>query len=73
MAVFAKKYGVHRLVHFELFADMASAIEREKVTKKWRRAWKLDSRPSAPSEWPKGNVAEDPSMVRRSAKPRARH
>ena len=33
---------MHRLVHFELFADMASAIEREKVIKKWRRAWKLE-------------------------------
>ena len=29
---------MHRLVHFELFADMASAIERDKVIKKWRRA-----------------------------------
>ena len=33
---------MHRLVHFELFAEMASAIEREKVIKKWRRAWKLE-------------------------------
>ena len=33
---------MHRLVHFELFADMASAIERDKVIKKWRRAWKLE-------------------------------
>lgn len=38
---FSKKYGVHHLVHFELFDDMATAITREKRIKKWRRAWKL--------------------------------
>jgi putative endonuclease len=39
---FASKYGVHRLVHAEAFADINEAIAREKAVKKWRRAWKLE-------------------------------
>ena len=39
---FTKQYRVHRLVYFERFADMPSAIAREKAIKKWRRAWKLE-------------------------------
>ena len=38
---FTKKYGVHRLVYYELFVDMYNAITREKRLKKWRRAWKI--------------------------------
>jgi putative endonuclease len=38
---FTSEYGVHRLVHFEMFADMDSAITREKQLKAWRRAWKI--------------------------------
>jgi putative endonuclease len=38
---FTEKYGVHRLVYFELLDDMNSAITREKQIKKWKRAWKL--------------------------------
>jgi len=39
---FTKRYGVHRLVYYELHADMMSAITREKQLKKWNRAWKLE-------------------------------
>ena len=39
---FTSKYGVHRLVHAEAFADVNEAIAREKAIKKWRRAWKLE-------------------------------
>jgi len=39
---FTKKYHVHRLVHFELFATMEEAIHREKCIKEWRRQWKLE-------------------------------
>ena len=39
---FTKRYGVHRLVYYELHADMLSAITREKQLKKWNRAWKLE-------------------------------
>ena len=38
---FTEKYGVHRLVYFELLDDMPNAITREKQMKKWNRAWKL--------------------------------
>jgi len=38
---FAGKYKTFRLVHFEQFADMDSAIAREKQLKTWRRAWKI--------------------------------
>jgi predicted GIY-YIG superfamily endonuclease len=30
-----KRYGVKMLVHFEAFADIDLAIEREKTLKKW--------------------------------------
>ncbi|GJL97364.1 MAG: endonuclease [Hyphobacterium sp.] len=39
---FTRKYGVTRLVHFELFDEIGEAILREKRIKKWKRAWKLD-------------------------------
>jgi putative endonuclease len=39
---FTKKYGVHRLVYYELHGDMLSAIRREKQMKKWNRAWKVE-------------------------------
>ena len=38
---FTKKYGVHRLVYYEVHETMLAAIEREKRIKKWKRAWKL--------------------------------
>jgi len=39
---FTKRYGVHRLVYYELYDDIVSAIKREKQMKKWNRAWKLE-------------------------------
>ena len=39
---FTKRYGIHRLVYYELHNDMVSAITREKQMKKWNRAWKLE-------------------------------
>lgn len=39
---YTKKYGVHRLVYYEMHPDMNSAITREKQLKKWNRAWKLE-------------------------------
>jgi putative endonuclease len=38
---FTTRYGVHRLVYYELHDEMASVIRREKQIKKWNRAWKL--------------------------------
>ena len=38
---FTKRYGVDKLVWFEIFDDPTSAITREKELKKWRREWKI--------------------------------
>ena len=38
---FAGKHKVYRLVYFELFEDMISAITREKRLKNWHRDWKV--------------------------------
>ena len=48
---FSRRYGVHRLVWFELHGDMAEAIAREKRLKRWRRAWKLRLIEEANLEW----------------------
>jgi putative endonuclease len=37
---FTKKYGVHRLVYYEVGNDIEGAIAREKVLKRWKRDWK---------------------------------
>jgi len=38
---FSKKYNLSKLVYYELFENMESAIIREKRLKKWNREWKL--------------------------------
>ncbi len=38
---FTKKYGVKRLVYYEMYQNAESAIMREKQIKKWNRQWKL--------------------------------
>ncbi len=39
---FTKKYGLDRLVYFEMFDGIEVAILREKQMKKWNRAWKIE-------------------------------
>ena len=39
---FTRKYGVHKLVWFEEFANIKDAIQREKTMKEWPRAWKIN-------------------------------
>jgi putative endonuclease len=38
---FTQKYNVDRLVHFEVFQDVRTAITREKRIKRWRREKKV--------------------------------
>jgi putative endonuclease len=38
---FTKKYGVFKLVYYEVHSDIEVAITREKQLKKWNRAWKV--------------------------------
>ena len=39
---FSKRYGVHRLVYYEIHATAAEAIHREKRLKHWPRDWKTN-------------------------------
>ena len=39
---FTARYGIKRLVWFEVHDAMESAIHREKQIKRWARAWKYD-------------------------------
>ena len=48
---FSKKYGVHRLVYYEMHDNMLLAITREKQLKKWNRAWKLELIEERNPEW----------------------
>ena len=41
VAGFSDRYGVTRLVWYQLHATMEAAITREKRLKKWNRAWKI--------------------------------
>ena len=39
---FTKRYGVHRLVWYEVHGTIESAIAREKAIKEWKRGWKIE-------------------------------
>jgi len=53
---FSNRYGVTRLVWYELHSTMESAILQEKRIKKWNRSWKLRlierTNPSWRDLWP---------------------
>jgi putative endonuclease len=46
---FSKKYGLDKLVYYEIHDDIENAIKREKQMKEWKRNWKfkliIDSNP----------------------------
>jgi len=48
---FTRKYGLSRLVYYEIFGDVNAAIRREKQLKKWRRKWKLNLIESLNPQW----------------------
>ena len=39
---FTQRYNLHQLVYYETFGDIDLAIHREKMLKKWQRAWKIE-------------------------------
>jgi putative endonuclease len=39
---FTKKYSVKKLVYYEVYENIISAIHREKRLKEWQRKWKLE-------------------------------
>jgi putative endonuclease len=41
-AGFTAKYGVDRLVWYEVFETREGAFQRERRMKKWNRAWKIE-------------------------------
>jgi putative endonuclease len=48
---FTKKYKVHMLVYYEHTNDVNSAIEREKVIKRWKRQWRINLIRRSNPEW----------------------
>ena len=48
---FTKRYGVHRLVYYEMLDSMEAAIRRETQIKKWKRAWKVRLIQKMNPEW----------------------
>ena len=48
---FTARYGVDKLVWFEICDDVSTAIAREKEIKKWRRDWKVRLIEEQNPEW----------------------
>ena len=70
---FTARYGIKRLVWFEVHETMESAIRREKSIKRWRREWKLDLIEKENPTW--RDLAEDfgfDSLIKRKVDPGSR-
>lgn len=39
---FSYKYNLNKLVYYEIYDDIVTAIEREKQLKRWHREWKMN-------------------------------
>jgi putative endonuclease len=48
---FTKKYETHKLVDYEIHADINEAILREKRIKRWRRQWKINLIEQTNPQW----------------------
>ena len=48
---FTEKYGVDKVVYYEVHTDAENAILREKQIKKWNRSWKLRLIEEKNPEW----------------------
>ena len=48
---FTRKHGCKSLVWFETHDDVETAIRREKLIKRWRRAWKIALVEARNPEW----------------------
>ena len=68
---FTAKYGIKRLVWFEMHETMPTAITREKQIKRWARSWKYDLVNATNPNW--RDLAEDfgfdPLQLGRQADP----
>jgi putative endonuclease len=50
-SAFCRRYGVTRLVHYEVFEDIGNAIRREKRIKAWPRRWKINPIEQSNPRW----------------------
>ncbi len=48
---FTSRYGVSMLVHFEEFASIEEAIQREKTLKRYLRDWKINLIEQSNPQW----------------------
>lgn len=62
-----KKYGIHRLVYFEVARTMDAAIAREKQLKRYRREWKRNLIERQNPAW--NDLAESLGLERLSMSP----
>ena len=68
---FTKKYGIKTLVYHEHHETMDAAIKREKILKRWNRAWKVRLVEQMNLEWRNlydpatGEIAFGPAEVER--------
>ena len=70
---FTRRYGVKRLVWFEVHETMESAIRREKSIKRWHRRWKVELVEAENPTW--RDLAEDfgfDSLIKKKVDPGSR-
>lgn len=48
---FTRRYGIDKLVWYEMHDSMTSAIAREKAIKEWQRVWKIELIENTNAEW----------------------
>ena len=71
---FTKRYGVHRLVYYEVHEGMKAAILRESRLKKWKRTWKVRLIENMNPEWAdlyddaNGTIRDGPADVARAGR-----
>ena len=51
LSSFTRRYGVHRLVYYEVYEDANAALRREQQLKRWRRSWKVELIEQSNPEW----------------------
>jgi putative endonuclease len=68
---FTKRYGIARLIYYEMHDDMRSAITRETRIKSWKRSWKIRLIEQMNPEWvclydeATGSILDAPADVER--------
>jgi putative endonuclease len=65
---FTKKYGIHRLMYYEVFGDSHAARAREKQIKKYSRAKKIALFAESNAKWK--DLSVDLYGIRRAPSPR---